>query len=393
MDILELFLGTAIIIDDEVNKNGTSIQKIIDQINQRNIPYLKYESLPSDKIIKNFSNVSFVLLDWDLIGLGENIKIPDHLRADANQNNIEFIQKIKEICYCPIFIFSELDINEIILLLETNNLYSTQRPNNIFIKHKSEVKRKDQLFRNIEKWVNSNPSIYVLKEWEKEYQKSKNRMFLDFQETSPVWPTIVWNTYEIDGTNESSELGEFIIRNLYSRMMPFEFSHDLLKHKKKMDKIELCNVLEGSIFLRNERLNPNTIATGDVFKIRSKYYINIRAICDLIPGRSMGEDTLDEVKLYLIEGSRLSDNQKKKKFDKEHQRFLEHEDQVIIFPLDNGKALDFHFKKLEIKPWAEVKNGERIGRLLPPYITKVQQKYSSYNQRQGLPSIPFEALN
>ena len=57
----------------------------------------------------------------------------------------------------------------------------------------------------------------------------------------------------------------------------------------------------------------------------------------------------------------------------------------------DGKILSFSLRKLSIKKWNEIKDN-RQGRLLPPYITKIQQKYSAYIQRQGLPSIPKEAI-
>lgn len=55
------------------------------------------------------------------------------------------------------------------------------------------------------------------------------------------------------------------------------------------------------------------------------------------------------------------------------------------------RILSFSLRKLSIKKWNDIKDC-RCGRLLPPFITKIQQKYSSYIQRQGLPSIPKEAI-
>ena len=56
-----------------------------------------------------------------------------------------------------------------------------------------------------------------------------------------------------------------------------------------------------------------------------------------------------------------------------------------------GNILCFTFRELKIKKWKDIKD-YRIGRLLPPYITKIQQKYASYLQRLGLPSIPEKAI-
>jgi len=52
----------------------------------------------------------------------------------------------------------------------------------------------------------------------------------------------------------------------------------------------------------------------------------------------------------------------------------------------------FKFNKDMIQPkWSEYK-ARRIGRLLPPYITRLQQKYAFYLQRQALPAIPEKAM-
>ncbi len=56
-----------------------------------------------------------------------------------------------------------------------------------------------------------------------------------------------------------------------------------------------------------------------------------------------------------------------------------------------GNILHFNLKELNIMHWNDIKD-KRIGRLLPPYITRVQQKYAHYLQRQGLPSIPKQAI-
>ena len=63
----------------------------------------------------------------------------------------------------------------------------------------------------------------------------------------------------------------------------------------------------------------------------------------------------------------------------------------IAFAACNGKSVRFKFKKLRVKRFAEIKD-ERIGRLLHPCVTRIQQRYALYLQRQGLPSIPEGAI-
>lgn len=396
MNIGDLFNGVAVVIDDEVNDKSANITKIVKQIDAANIPVLRYTSLPKDSIINNFQNLSFLLLDWRLIkdnitdsDIEEGITIPDILLDTIVQENVEFIKKLNEKCFCPIFIFTnEPDISSIETKLIDEGLILRGRQSNIFIKSKNEVNRKGKLFNIANKWLENNASIYVLKKWEKEYQNSKNKLFYEFQKISPVWPKILWKNYNDDNVNPSLELGEFITRNLHTRMAPFQFSEILLnKNGKKISATELQSVIEGEVFISS--IDENDIASGDIFKISTNYYINIRANCDLIPGRT--NQSIDDIELYLIQGTKVSVTKGKKTYDKKYGKFSELDTQSIVFPIHNGKIVDFRFKKLEIKNWGDIKS-YRIGRLLPPYITKVQQRYALYIQRQGLPRIPEKAL-
>lgn len=55
------------------------------------------------------------------------------------------------------------------------------------------------------------------------------------------------------------------------------------------------------------------------------------------------------------------------------------------------KTIVFSMKKLEKMKWSDLKDF-RIGRLLPTYLTRLQQRYASYLQRPGLSRIPREAI-
>ncbi len=260
---------------------------------------LTFEAIPSNEMVSHFQNLSFVLLDWRLIKndissaeFYEGIAVPSTLLSYGAQENIDFIKMLKEFCFCPIFIFTNEDKDEIIDKLESEGLYTKNKPNHILVKSKGDLKGKTKLFSEIEKWLKSNPSICVLKEWEREYQKSKNKLFSDFQELSSVWPKIMWDTFEEDGVNKSFELGELISRNLHTRMTPFDFSEEILnkqgQKKRKIEMSELRRVLEGARFLKITSLHDDAISTGDIFKepysdsgiTKYRYFLNISVGAD-----------------------------------------------------------------------------------------------------------------
>ncbi|WP_446810150.1 hypothetical protein ACH50O_00700 [Methylomonas sp. 2BW1-5-20] len=406
MDILELFKGIAVIIDDEVNNPSVKeLQNILTQIESKEIPLLKYDSIPSSEKSSYFKNLSFVVLDWKLIQTEplteENelgLKLPDTLQEYNAEDNINFIKKLTATCFCPIFIFTNEEPNDVITLLETEGLYKKNSPCHIFVKRKTELTGKTKLFKHIEKWVKSNPSIYVLKEWEREYQKTKNKLFSELQDMSPVWPRIMWKTFDADGANKSFELGELISRNLHTRMTPFEFDASILNKKRKNpeDK-ELRRVLEGERYLKNINLHPDHISTGDIFKEaytengenKIRYFLNIRAQCNLMRGSNINEIELYCLKGRIIEESKINIKQGGVQFS--FGQFIEKIDHGIIPFIDDGKIIEFMFRDLKIKKWKDLKN-IRCGQLLPPYITRIQQRYALYLQRQGLPSIPERAI-
>lgn len=404
MDVVELFRGIAVVIDDEINDGDTNIRSILEQINEKNIPCLAYSSLPAEDVIPSLHHLAFLLLDWRLIkndvasaDILAGIQIPSTLLESQVVENVEFLKKIANVCFCPIFIFSNEDQTQIVDRLIEEGIYSSDKPNHIFVKSKNELLGEKRLFNEIEEWIKLNPSIYVLKEWEKEYQRSKNQLFADFQQLSPLWPKIMWETYSDDGANKSLELGGLISRNILNRMMPFEFSNEIIGAEgSDIDEVDIRRVLEGERFLNNKYLHEDDISTGDVFKEvytddagvqRYRYYLNIRAQCDLLR-----ENNIGDVELYCLKGRLVQEKSVNKEDDSirflpQFGQFIEKVSHAVIPFLDEGGIIEFLFKDLKIIKWKALKD-KRVGRLLPPYINSVQQRYTLYLQRQGLPRVP-----
>lgn len=393
----DLFDGIAVVIDDQIGKE-TGIDNLIKQIERKNMPSIKYKALPSTEEVKHFAGISFVLLDWklqheELDGqITQGVSIPDTLAQAMVDENIAFIKSIKETLFVPIFIFTNERIRGVIKALKKHNLYDKGKPNAIFVKNKRDLKGTKKLFNTLNDWMKDTPSIYVLKEWEKELHKAKVQLFDSFYEISPNWPKILWKTFIKDDVNASQELGDLISKNLQSRMKPFRFDGKILKKRGiQAQKAEIRSVLVGERFLENDGIDANSISPGDLFKLDDKFYLNIRPDCDCIPDRNSTNSSLDDVKLYLLKGEKLSAPKEKKAFDKKYGHFHEQDNQALVFCILDGKSFIFKFKEINIMQWRELKD-KRIGRLLPPYITRVQQRYTLYLQRQGLPRTPEIAI-
>lgn len=390
MEITDLFKGIAIVIDDEIGNEKWGIDNLIKQIKARNMPCYTYDALPETDTIHHFEGVSFILLDWKLLPkeLTEDtqkaVRIPD----SYEDQNIAFLKELKRVIFAPVFIFTNENEHAIIRKLEDNNLYEEGKPNFIFVKKKGDLKGRTKLFKEIEKWAMKEPPIYVLKVWDRQYQIAKNSLFWDLYVLNPSWPQILWKAYEKDGVDMSQELGGIVTKNLHTRMTPFFFDKKILKKRGLgFSADETRKVLEGERFIKDDQLKEDDISTGDVFKKQQKYYLNIRAQCDLVVRDSAPD--LDDVELYCLKGKTSTKNNTKIYFDK--GQFNEKISHAFVPFIHGGKIIEFRFENIEILQWKDLKDN-RIGRLLPPYITRIQQRYALYLQRQGLPRIPKEAI-
>ena len=388
-NILELFKGVGVIIDDDLNPQkevkAGGIWDIKKYFESKNIPILIYDKLP-DEEVKNFNSVSFLLLDWNLIDLGTGIKIPQATIDD----NIAFIKQFNDVCFAPIFIFSNELESDIIPHLRDASLFDDSKSNNIFVKRKTDLKDVD-LFAVIEEWVKQTPSIYVLKEWKKSLLQAKSSLFWDFHNINPAWTKILYETISKDCGDLSYEMSEILFENLKTRILPITFNTDVLSKNDDQPQInldEMNPVLEGQRFRKH---NLDMIFTGDIFLKDNQYYINIRPQCDCIP-REEGQ-TIDNTELYLIKGEEILVSDKNRlRYSKKTGSFNDTDLECTIYPIAENKAIRFTFKKfaiVEFKDWRK----DRIGTLLPPFTTRLVQKFASFMQRQGLPRIPEEAIN
>jgi hypothetical protein len=151
--------------------------------------------------------------------------------------------------------------------------------------------------------------------------------------------------------------------------------------------------MECERFLKTDKLS-DVPATGDIFTIQNEqnnelqYFINIRPDCDIVRSNN-------NVDLYCLRGRIIDENKINKKQNDSiifrNGNFEEKITNAYVSFIDDGKIIEFLFRDIKIKKWREIKDN-RIGRLLPPYVTRLQQKYAFYLQRQGLPAIPEKAI-
>lgn len=378
------------VVDDHVYRGNDVINGIVKYLeNDNHLPLVKYEALP-DKIESIcFSNLSFLLLDWELNTLVDDDGLPIQdatLKTQNARENVDFIKQVVDKVAIPIFIFSNEDVNSIKNTLSEYNIIDDDEKSPIFILSKSELFDNDKkciMFDKVNEWLKDTPSIYVTQKWKTAYLEAINGMALDMREASPFWPNLLWACYKKDGVNPSEEISSLINQNALSRIQPVEFDENILSCRKACDEHILKSLFERQCFMRNEYLGGLS-STGDIYKWQQKYFLNIRPSCDCV-----GRDKKN--KIYLIKGDKVKDKEiQNGLFNDKYGNFNEQSNFVIVGPID-GFFFRFKFKDIVIEDFEEKKD-KRIGRLLPPFITRVTQKYGLYIHRQGLPRLPKEVI-
>lgn len=439
MDVERLFNGIAVIVDNEIEDKESAIYKIKGLIEAKNIPVATFSEVPQLDTIPALASASFIILDWDYtngefdIEDGERIAVPGELSESNETRLIDFIKKLLDEIFVPVFIFTAKPSNTVIESLREASLWDDSKVNRIFVKQKAEVDTDEELFSAITEWVKKMPSVYVLKEWEGIIRQAQSSMFNELYTYSPNWAKIIWDMLKADSRDNQREFGDFITKQLLNRIVGYSFDEATITTGDKIHIEELQKVVEGERFVRCSQPQPQAY-TGDLFldtdSGHNVYYLNIRAQCDL--ARNSNPD------LYLIRGTELSDadivtkeieftNNKILQFGAEKRYSLEDlgeicqneeklnelnelfstyrknayftngniigkKSEIIITCVAGNKALKFRLDIDKIKNYNQMK-GKLIGRILPPYITQIQQNCASYIVREGIMPVPNEIFN
>ena len=443
MEVSELFNGIAVIIDDEIDDTTSSIFKIKKNIQNRNIPVVTYKEPPKKDTVKALADASFLIVDWDyargsldIDGMEERVALPQDFKESNQTYLVDFLKAVNDSIFVPVFIFTSQNTDSIKTKLKESGMWDEdERKNRIFIKSKSEIDSETELFKAMSDWLKGMPSVYMLKKWEQNVQKTKNSMFVDLYSRSPEWVGIIWNMMKRDTLDYQQEFGDFITRTLTNRMDGFYFDEEIIGLREGYDDFdnidELRTVIEGERYLSyHEETVQTPYYTGDLFVDGRTFYLNIRAQCDLSRERNGEYDPA----LYLIKGKRMrdadismgyisispeghldygngksdpleaiiescADKEKIESFNRELQKaqnktflrygsFIERANKVIVGCIGGEKTIEFKLE-LIIKKRSELQ-AKRIGRLLPPYITRIQQKCAQYIIREGVMPIPKE---
>ncbi|MGA3287264.1 MAG: hypothetical protein ABSD46_07555 [Bacteroidota bacterium] len=383
--------GLALIIDEKLGDEGSGdkINEIAKIIKSNKIPYWGCQNTnEAQKYLENISDVSFIVMDWNLIDPNPDITTDENLNAASN---VLFLRALKNYCFAPVIILSALDPQDIIHQIQTHDatLYDTNSNRNfILIKRKNNVLNRGQLFRIINKWIENNPSIYTLKTWDSSFYSAKNRSFWSLYEKNPMWPKILWQTFETDMIDESTHIYDAINRMIISRINKHVLNKRNVKSgKAKINIADIKKVIAETMYIENNNILENDLQPGDIFKNGGKYYINIRPECDTV-NRFQSVEAID---VYLLECEKI------KKRDDWNGRYTKKygiTQKIIdfcIFGIDDENFFRVKYKLITKESYAKIKD-KRIRRLISPHVNYLQQGYANYASRVGLPRIPHTVV-
>ena len=269
-EILELFKGIVVIIDDKINDTSSKIFEIKQEIEKKDISVVCYDSIPAIEKISSFSNASFIILDWsfsDLDGNGdldERISMGATNKKDEEERIIELIKRINNDFFIPLFIFSDETEENI-----KEKISEREVLERIFVRQKSSFS-KENLFKEIEKWVMENPSVYVLKKVENNLFETKHKMFIEMNKNSSEWVKIVWDLLKKDSSNDfNQEFGNFLTRSIFNRVKNYEFNENYMNNLGKEEekkKEELIKIIQSERFITNNKNDYKQAYTGDLYK-------------------------------------------------------------------------------------------------------------------------------
>lgn len=416
---LELFVGPAVVVDDEVNQTNTTAHAIAEELGQSHFPVIRRRVIPDDNEIAHWRSMSLIVLDWDLGGTASiapdddesvedndpslfGLDMPDTIKRDPKRDSLLFVRKLIRELYCPVFIVSNLGVAGIWAELKEGLDRDQIRQLEARVLVRSKTQAEGLLLDGLSDWIADHPAIYALKTWERAYERAKSALFQDFQASSVEWPGILWNTSREDGTNPDHDLTQTISRNLLHRMAPRVFDHKTAPRVFDYDSIastqcpelrdSVRRVLHREAVIPSDRLHDDMIMPGDFFLGDEEDHhppqsidICLTPACDLV---ARGEDKADDIKMFMVRALLVQDEAlaTPKAIDKMLKSDLT--TSVVLHHLVPDDAMYVvRFKNWSVTTWGKVKS-RRLGRLLDPYVTLLQQRYALFSQRQGLPRLP-----
>jgi hypothetical protein len=395
---VSLLAGPVAFIDDELTKDGSQAAALLREIQATGRPVAWSLKVPEDRDawFEHWQSLAFVVLDWDLVPGSGGATGSSTLSQFERKKLFDFVTALLERIYCPVFIISAEDTADITRqLLENKSLLMPSGE----LDARIAVFPKELLMNNIVEhlttWLDGSPALSALRAWEQQYDSAKNRLFIELNEMSPDWPVYVWTAADSDQVDPAFELASVISTNLLNRFDPVVFNEKAISgYAGPTSGSARRRVAQGRTTVPASKLSTERVLPGDMFQLAKKdegeVWLNVSPACHtvgrLIKTNKDGTEVREPVRLQLIRGERLPQPTTEGALkDLEKGR----SNSIVLHTVLEESPYVFRFGEAQILEWDSIK-GQRVGRLLPPFITRIQQMHAAYIQSAGLPKVTFE---
>jgi len=378
---LQSFLSsTALVIDDEIIDENSTISKIVLELESQGTLFVKRRELTD--AVESFSNISFIILDWDLTkkeeieSLPPGVSLGSTLLESKKEEIISFIKTVIKNYFIPVFIFSREDVEDIKKsLLADEQLKIAIEKSKIFICNKN-LLQNGQVIDSLNDWLNNSMAVYTFRVMDESIEKAKHRFFNEMFECDPNWPCHVYQTLKKDNPADiNSDFQEFLMTSYVNTIESIQFDSQGFDKEVSLGESEILKIYNKIKFFAYQQgwdIGPHS---GDIYVAENnneEYYINISASCDMRGNQ-----------YYFVKGNTKN---------------IE-EDKIctyVVYKLLDKSAICFDLRKVKIfnRPSninvlttgdkSNKKIFNRIGRLLPPYINALQEKYAHFVTRSGV---------
>lgn len=398
MSILD---GSVVFIDDEWDVDGKDANHFYVELRDAGRPIALYKTLPDETHFDHWEGLALLLVDWDLVGSESRVPGATDLQEEPRKEMVEFLNRVIKRFYCAVYVVSTDPTDKVESgLKETKGFSDELLGARIKVRQKSQLR--SGLLSALESEISADPGLSVLRAWEKEHQRAKNQMLNEFAKLAPNWPAYIVRATKHDGADPAHELMETLYANLRHRVDPQVLDQErYIKEDGTSPGETLRKVAQGRTMLLGD-FSPKMVYPGDLFCLdgdpEDTVWINVSPVCQTVarPMKVNGVEQKDgdgnvvvkAVRLHLLKGTRQEMPPSSKKLEKLRKE-MDGPNGAVIYTLFDGHPYAFEFDEAQIMAWEEVK-ARRVGRVLPPFITRVQQKHAAYIQSEGLPRVEFE---
>lgn len=397
-DFRDLFDGIAVVFDDEINVTDSVAAKLVNLLRGAQFPVVTYmDPLGGNDILsRNLHGAAYIILDWTFrseVGQAEPgvpfVALGEELLSEERNSQVQAIKKILDKTFCPVFIVTQEPIDEIKRVLNDAGVTHEGFHSRILFCAKSELLHDaKRFFKIVKDWISENPPIYVLKKWECAVRNAKKDVF---QELEPYrdWPGVIWETLTRDGDYASSAMLGLLNTIVSARTISCgAFAKKMMKVGGLENAENIAKIVSAERYMTisPDKLCDYPIVAGDVFKVNDgEYRVNIRASCDTIR-----EST---PKLYLLSCYEISSIPscyagKDKPISPQGGQLVRWNKSFIMPYSIEAKTVEVDFSSLHVVDAGSEWKDRRIGRLLSPFLTRLQELYSAHMVREGLPATP-----